>query len=131
MPQPCEEEAHLRSVVEARRTARTPWDPCHVQAATDLRGIYVGAHQHRMVTGEPPRCNRAADLARNPVRLIGSRAKSSERHRVWCRPLHLGAQLLGDPELCLESLWVVESDEAACRREDRGRAPVIPCKHHL
>jgi hypothetical protein len=45
--------------------------------------------------------------------------------------LYLGPQLLGDPKLCLESLGIIESDEAACRREDRARASVISCQHHL
>jgi hypothetical protein len=122
MPQPCKKKTYLRPVVEARRTARTPWDPCHVQAATDLRGVDIGAHQHRMVSWKPPRGDRAANLVRNPVRLIRSRAESAKRHRVRRGPLGLGAQLLGDPKLRLKSLWVIESDQSTRRGEDRSRA---------
>ena len=90
MAQSRQEEAHLGAIVETGSAARTPWNPEHVEAASNLHAVDVRAHEHRVIAGPPPTGDGVADLGSDPIRLVRGGAESAEgdwrciaRHPLW------------------------------------------------
>ena len=89
MAQTGEQKAHLRAIVQTRCAARTPRDPQHVEAATNLDVINIGAHEHCMIARPSATRHGVTDLCSNPIGLVRGRPESTERHgyRVARHPL--------------------------------------------
>ena len=131
MSEPSEEESNLWSVVESGRTARTPSDPRHIQAASDLHCVNVCAHQHSVIAGSPSSINRRPNLLRDPVCFVRSGAESPKSNGGRTPWIRLGAQILGDPESRLKAVRIVESNQATRSGQDGRGAAVVLGEHHL
>ena len=131
MSEPSEEESNLWSVVESGRTARTPSDPRHIQAASDLHCVNVCAHQHGVIAGSPSSINRRPNLLRDPVCFVRSGAESPKSNGGRTPWIRLGAQILGDPESRLKAVRIVESNQATRSGQDWRGAAVVLGEHHL
>ena len=81
MAQSRQEEAHLGAIVETGSAARTPWNPEHVEAASNLHAVNVRAHEHGVIAGPSPTRDGVADLRGDPIGLVRRRAESAEGHR--------------------------------------------------
>ena len=71
----------------------------------------------------------SSDLGRDPVRLLGAGAEDLEPDRRRSRRDALRPQPLDDAGPDLESLRIVEPDEAVRRVEDRRERPIVPPQH--
>ena len=90
MAEASQQETHFGAIVEPSCAARTPWNPEHVEAASDLDAVDVGAHEHRVITRPTPTGNGIANLLGDPICLVRRRTESAEghwrciaRHPLW------------------------------------------------
>ena len=124
------QEADLGPGVQPGGSREPPRDPGHVQRAQDRIGVVVRAHQDRVVAGRCPVCDPAADLRRDPVRLLGRAREGLDTNRHGVGRHALGAEPLRDAGPDLEAIRVVEADQAVRGVEHRRMRSIVAPQDH-